>query len=184
MKIQRVLNKKVLATNIMQNQQYKFGKNIDKDEAEHQKIIWLNFKEFVMFFNAFLRLPDKIRWKIFHKISSNYYGYFKRAKVWTKKKLKHYHYMLISREYVRLRERNKKVDMKKRLLIFTNTNLLTNIRIELTRCSCTENHQPKSYSFVIITSNWGWQMTEVNEWWTAIHFSAQKMLFIDVVLME
>ena len=65
----------------MQNQQYKFGESIDKEEAEHQKIIWWNFKEFVMFFNAFLRLPDKIRWKIFPKISSNYYGYFKRAKV-------------------------------------------------------------------------------------------------------
>ena len=123
MKTQRVLNKKVLAADIMQNQQYKFGENIDQEEAEHQKIIWLNFKEFVMFFNAFLSLPDKIRWKIFHKISLNYYGYFKRVKVWTKKELKHYHYMLISGEYVRLRERNEKVDMKKRLLIFTNTNL-------------------------------------------------------------
>ena len=130
METQQVLNKKVLATDIMQNQRYKFGENIDKEEAEHQKIIWLNFKEFVMFFNAFLRLPDKISWKIFHKISSNYYGYFKRANVWTKKKLKHCHYMLISREYVRLRERNEKVDIKKRLLIFTNTNLLTNIRTE------------------------------------------------------
>ena len=27
------------ATDIMQNQQYKFGESIDKEEAEHQKII-------------------------------------------------------------------------------------------------------------------------------------------------
>ena len=35
MKMQQVLNKTVLATDIMQNQQYKFGKSIDKEEAEH-----------------------------------------------------------------------------------------------------------------------------------------------------
>ena len=39
MKTQQVLNKKVLATDIMQNQQHKFCENIDKEEAEHQKII-------------------------------------------------------------------------------------------------------------------------------------------------
>ena len=39
MKTQQVLNKKVLATDIMQNQQYKFGENIDKEEAEDQKTI-------------------------------------------------------------------------------------------------------------------------------------------------
>ena len=47
------------------------------------------------------------------------------------------------------------VDMKKRLLIFTDTNLLTNIRTELTCCSSAETYQPKNYSFVIITSNRG-----------------------------
>ena len=31
----RISNKKVLATDIMQNQQYKFGETIDKEEAEH-----------------------------------------------------------------------------------------------------------------------------------------------------
>ena len=35
----RVLNKKVLAADIVQNQQYKFGEGIDKEEAEHQKTI-------------------------------------------------------------------------------------------------------------------------------------------------
>ena len=39
MKMQQVLNKTVLATDIMQNQQYKFGESINKDEGEHQKII-------------------------------------------------------------------------------------------------------------------------------------------------
>ena len=39
MKMQQVLNKTVLVTDIMQNQQYKFGESIDKEEAEHQKII-------------------------------------------------------------------------------------------------------------------------------------------------
>ena len=31
--------KKVLAADIVQNQQYKFGEGIDKEEAEHQKTI-------------------------------------------------------------------------------------------------------------------------------------------------
>ena len=35
-KTSRILNN---ATDIMQNQQYKFGESIDKEEAEHQKII-------------------------------------------------------------------------------------------------------------------------------------------------
>ena len=63
----------MLATDIMQNQQYKYDESIDKEEAEHQKIIWWNIKGFAMLFNAFLKLSDKIRWKIFHKIPSNYF---------------------------------------------------------------------------------------------------------------
>ena len=35
-KTSQILNN---ATDIMQDQQYKFGKSIDKEEAEHQKII-------------------------------------------------------------------------------------------------------------------------------------------------
>ena len=73
------------------------------------------------------------------------------------------------------------VDMKKQLLIFTNTNLLTNIWTELSCCSSTDTHQPKNYSFVIITSNRGRsrckksvQGTNVNKRWAAFPFSAQK----------
>ena len=40
----------------MRNQQCKFGESIDKEEAEHQKINWRNFKEFKMFSIAFLKL--------------------------------------------------------------------------------------------------------------------------------
>ena len=114
--------RKVLAMANMQNQQYKFGESIDKEEAEHQKIIWLIFKGFVIFLNAFLRLSDKIRWKMFHKISSNHYGHLKMAKVRTKKRLNHcnefmkyckipsgYHYMLISRKNAKLKDRNEKL---------------------------------------------------------------------------
>ena len=67
-----------------------------------------------------------------------------------------HHYMLISREYVKQTEGAKrKVDIKKRLLIFTNTNLLTNIRTEVSCFGCAEAHQATNYAFVIITSNKG-----------------------------
>ena len=65
-------------------------------------------------------------------------------------------HMLISREYVKKNEGVKrKVDIKKRLLIFTNTDLLTNITTEVSCCSFAEAHQATNYSFVIITSNKG-----------------------------
>ena len=67
---------------------------------------------------------------MFHKISSNHYGYLKMAKVRTKKRLNHcnekrlnhcnefmkyckipssYHYMLISRKNAKLKDRNEKL---------------------------------------------------------------------------
>ena len=43
----------------MQNQQYKLGESIDKEEAEHQKIIWGKFQKFTMFPIAFLKNKAK-----------------------------------------------------------------------------------------------------------------------------
>ena len=37
----------------------------------------------------------------------------------------------------------RKVDMKKQFLVFTNANLLTNIRTELSCCSCTDTQSAK-----------------------------------------
>ena len=70
----------MLAADIMQNQQYKFGESIDEEEAEHQKIIWRNFKEFDVF-DCIFKTSDKLRQKIFYKISSNYSCFLQMVRV-------------------------------------------------------------------------------------------------------
>ena len=74
----------------------------------------------------------------------------------------------------------RKVDMKKQPLIFTNTNLLTIVRTEVSCFTCSEEHQATNYPFVIIASNKGWSKRKKgmqgmlqHERRAAFHFSAK-----------
>ena len=97
-----------------------------------------------------------------------------------------HHYMLISREYAKQKRNEKLICEEKRVLIFTNTNLLTNIKLAVVVVQKPINQRSESIILLwLLDSPAKYSMkqmqeehAEVNKRWASLYFSAERRVEI------